>query len=236
MRQSYVWIPTLVALLALSACQGQNDLTPESQGGVVPADAAAQSATALPDGHPMVPADGPASASDVIPQLPPGAGEGRLGMTWQAPDGWLEETPSSEMRQAQWRVPGESGDGECVIFYFGPGQGGDAMANAHRWASQFTLADGRPGPEGTKLDEREVDGLSLVVVEVAGTYNPGMPFAARPNESRDQQMLLGAIVQGPDANWFVKCTGPEQTLTEGRAGFDALLSSFKTNAPLKTTP
>ena len=30
------------------------------------------------------------------------------------------------MRRAQYRISGSGGDAECVVFYFGPGQGGDA--------------------------------------------------------------------------------------------------------------
>jgi hypothetical protein len=47
------------------------------------------------------------------------------------------------MRRAQYKVPGPAGAGECVVFYFGPGQGGDAQSNAERWASQFTQPGGR---------------------------------------------------------------------------------------------
>jgi len=40
-------------------------------------------------------------------------------------------------------------------------------------------------------------------------------------------MLLGAIAEGPDANWFFKLTGPEATVEAQRAGFEALLKSLR---------
>ncbi len=40
-------------------------------------------------------------------------------------------------------------------------------------------------------------------------------------------MLLGAIVRGPDANWFFKALGPAQTLEEHRGRFEALLASIR---------
>ncbi len=150
-----------------------------------------------------------------------------MGLEWQVPADWVQEDPSSPMRKAQWRVPGAGGDGECALFYFGPGQGGDAMANAERWASQFTLSDGRSGVEGARLEARDAGGMPVLTVEVSGTYNPGMPFAGRLPEERSNQMLLGAIVEGPDANWFLKCTGPMATLEQGRGGFDDLVGSFR---------
>jgi hypothetical protein len=40
-------------------------------------------------------------------------------------------------------------------------------------------------------------------------------------------MLLGAVAQGPDANWFFKLTGPEATLTEHREAFRQMIQSLK---------
>ena len=159
-----------------------------------------------------------------------------MGILWVAPNDWVEEPPNSSMRQAQWRVPGDSGDAECVVFYFGPNQGGDAMMNAQRWAGQFTLSDGRPGVDGAVLVAREAAGMAVLTVEVEGTYNPGMPFAGRPTEERSGQMLLGAIVEGPDANWFVKCTGPKATLSGARTSFDEFIGSMhRGRAPVPTS-
>ena len=39
-------------------------------------------------------------------------------------------------------------------------------------------------------------------------------------------MLLGGIAQGPDAPWFFKLTGPEETLRGERAAFVAMLESL----------
>lgn len=171
----------------------------------------------LPAGHP--PVSNPEGFT--IKPVPPGSGTGTTGLTWTVPEGWIEEPPSSSMRRAQYRVPGTGGDGQCIVYYFGPGQGGDAASNAQRWAEQFAQADGRPSVEVMKTEEREVGGVRVMVVEVTGDYGGGMggqPLAGA--------MLLGAIAQGPDANWFFKLTGPEPTLREQRAAFDALIGSI----------
>jgi hypothetical protein len=131
------------------------------------------------------------------------------------------------MRKAQYRVPGEAGDAECIVFYFGPGQGGDAMANAERWAGQFTLADGRPGSAGVEVLHRTVGEIDVLTVEVAGTYEGGFGMQQRKPAPIPGQMLLGAIAQGPDANWFFKLTGPEATVESQRAAFDSLVESFR---------
>jgi hypothetical protein len=130
------------------------------------------------------------------------------------------------MRRAQYRIPGPGGDAECAVFYFGPGQGGDAKANVTRWASQFRLPDGRPAVESLKRREITVGGMPVLLAEVTGTFVGGMgggPVVAE----RPDSMLLGAVVRGPDANWFFRATGPRATLETQRAAFDRMIRSVK---------
>jgi hypothetical protein len=163
----------------------------------------------------------------VVPAPPVGSGIGAAALTWTVPAGWVSEAPSTRMRKAQYRVPGEAGDAECIVFYFGPGQGGSPMANAERWAGQFTLADGRPGRAGMKIGNQQVGDVEVLSVEVAGTYQGGSPMQRENSPPKPNQMLLGAVAQGPDANWFFKLTGPEATVAAHRAAFDQLIGSLR---------
>jgi len=129
------------------------------------------------------------------------------------------------MRWAQYRVPGAAGDGECVVYYFGPGQGGDPMANAQRWAGQFTQPDGSSSQDKMKVSTLEGGMLPLHLVEVSGTYDGGMSASG----TSEGYMLLGGIAEGPDAPWFFKFTGPEATVREQRAAFVALMESVTTD-------
>lgn len=181
----------------------------------------------LPPGHPPV---GQPSGSPSIPG-PPGESEiAGQGLIWTMPRGWTQEVPSSPLRRAQYRIPGPGGPGECVIFYFGPGQGGDAKANAARWASQFHRPDGTPIGDGFKTREIKVGDIPVVLVEVTGTYVGGMGAATLGPEQPDY-MLLGAIARGPDANWFFRATGRRATLEAQRAAFDALIHSVRRATP-----
>lgn len=144
-------------------------------------------------------------------------------LVWQAPESWREETPTSPMRRAQYRVPGPDGDGQLVVFYFGTGQGGDAMANARRWADQFRQEDGRASSEVMTTRQRTVGEMPVLIVEVEGTYTGGMSGAPELPGA----MLLGAIARGPDANWFFKLTGPRATIESQRQAFDAFVGSLR---------
>ena len=222
-----------MTFVVMAGCADQGAVKPETAK-AVPADAKApplvsgRSDGSLPPGHP--PVGGTASTQGGLPPVPEGAGEGDAALAWTPPASWISEKPASPMRRAQYKVPGMAGDGECVVFYFGPGQGGDPMANAHRWSEQFTLADGKPAESAMKTSEIEVGGLKVFVVEVAGTYNGGMTMTAAPPTPKPGYRLLGAVAPGPDANWYFKLTGPDTTVTKQRDAFLAMVGSLKHGA------
>src|SRR5207247_10880967 len=85
------------------------------------------------------------------------------------------------------------------------GQGGDAESNIERWISQFRRADGSPASNAAKKRQITVGALPVALVEVQGTFVGGAgPMAVR--EERPNYMLLGAVAEGPDANWFFRVT------------------------------
>lgn len=202
-------------LTLLAACGGSQ---PE------PADQAAQqpqSAT-LPPGHPPA---GPVDPSAAMPTPVMSVGSA---LTWTMPAAWTNEPPSNVMRQAQYRVPGPAGDGQCVVYYFGAGQGGGPEANAQRWADQFEQPDGRSSREVLVTSQSETNGMPALLVEVTGTYREGgMMMTGGPETVNPDFMLKAAIVQGPDANWFFKFTGPEETVRANSEHFQALVDSIQ---------
>jgi hypothetical protein len=170
-------------------------------------------AGALPEGHP--PLDG---------AEPTG---GDLDVEWNVPETWIEVEPASSMRIAQYRIDGAAGPAECVVFYFGPSQGGGAMANAERWAGQFTQPDGSSSLDRMKVVDIEGARTAAQLVEVSGTYDGGMTMTAEPAKPHPGYMLLGGIVEGPDAPWFFKLTGPEATVRPERERMIGVLRSFR---------
>jgi hypothetical protein len=148
-------------------------------------------------------------------------------LSWDVPEGWIDVPPTSTMRRAQYRVPGDAGDGECIVFYFGPGQGGDAGSNAMRWARQFEQPDGRPSADVLQLSQLEGTRVPVQIVEVTGTYDGGMTMTDAPTEKKAGYMLLGAIAEGNDAPWFFKFTGPEATVRAERESFVRMMESLR---------
>ncbi len=149
------------------------------------------------------------------------------GLKWMQPVGW-KSLGRTSMRAATYVLPAAAGDAEaaeCVVYFFGAGQGGTIEANLQRWKGQFTQADGKPA--AGKVEKRTVHGLAVTTIESAGNYEamsgPGMQAGGMKRNYR----LLGAIVEGPGGNIFVKFTGPEKTVAAHLKKYEELLGSFQ---------
>jgi hypothetical protein len=131
------------------------------------------------------------------------------------------------MRAATYTIPPASGDtasAECVVYFFGAGQGGSVQANLDRWKGQMVAPGGKP--TDARLAKQTIHGLAVTTIDVAGDYS-GMGGPTAPSKSvQNNYRLLGAIIQGPGGNVFIKFTGPAQTIAASRAQFEQLLNSF----------
>jgi len=206
---------TLVVLAVCSGCAG----APED--GATGTTAAPDPATAVPTEAMTLPIPSVGHGEEQTSTVDIGS------LTWDKPAAWNAAQPSSNMRIAQYEVPGSGGNGELAVFYFGPGQGGDPAANARRWAGQFSQPDGGDSLAMMKMEDLDGGKLALQLVEVTGTYDGGMSMGAAPPKAQAGYMLLGGIAHGPDAPWFFKLTGPQATLEENRDAFIGMLRSIR---------
>jgi hypothetical protein len=143
------------------------------------------------------------------------------GVRWAVPAGWTSQAPRS-MRVATYSIPAAKGEeaGECGVYYFGKGQGGGVDENISRWAQQFQ------GSPKAATSERNVGGLHVYRVVIAGTYLAPSGPMMQSQGSRPNYKLLGAIVEGPGGLVFFKCTGPAATMAAAEKAFDALIASL----------
>ncbi len=135
--------------------------------------------------------------------------------SFDRPEGWQWVVPSSSMRKAQLAVPGkDSPAAEVTFFHFGAGQGGGVQANVDRWFGQFQ--------EATSGQEREMSGKTpLTIVRARGTFQSGMPGG--PTTPLSGYALLGAILESPEGDVFVKMTGPAATVDSAAEAFLAMV-------------
>jgi hypothetical protein len=147
------------------------------------------------------------------------------GLRFSLPAAWVRVPAPSDMRAAQYRLPkaGDAGDGELVLFFFGPGKGGSKDANLDRWYGQFTQPDGRPSRDAATVATRKVHGLDVTTVDLSGAYSGMSPHEKAQGDTR----MLAAIVEGEGGPWFFKAIGPSATMAAAKPGFDAMIDSLE---------
>ncbi len=149
-----------------------------------------------------------------------------LGYSTAVPKGWNSATPSSSMRLAQYAIPGAAGSTpvEVVVYFFGPGQGGDPAANMERWHSQFSNPDGSPVKE---VVTHEKTTFPITFVEYRGTYARGMGAGSSAANALPNHLLMAAIAETPKGSLFVQCYGPIAAAEAQRAAFRAFVLGLK---------
>jgi hypothetical protein len=153
--------------------------------------------------------------------------ESVAGLKWTAPKDWKSEA-AKPMRAATYAVPPATGDtagAECVVYFFGPGQGGSVEANLDRWKAQILGPDGKPAD--AKIAKRTIHSLAVTTIDTSGDYTGmGGPMAASKSVQSNYR-LLGAIVEQAEGNVFIKFTGPAKTMAAHEAEFEQFLNSFQ---------
>ena len=153
-------------------------------------------------------------------------GQSVAGLKWMTPTGWKTEG-ARPMRAATYtisRAAEDTASAECVVYFFGPGQGGSVEANLDRWKGQVLGPAGKPAD--AKIAKRTIHGLALTTIDASGEYSGmGGPMAASKSVQNNYR-LLGAIVEGPGGNVFIKFTGPAKTIAAHQAEFEQFLNSF----------
>jgi hypothetical protein len=165
----------------------------------------------------------PAAPTPALSTAPSGGmGATIAGIQWTVPQSWTPQ-PERPMRVATYSIPAAAAaeGGECAVFFFGSGQGGDVRSNIDRWVGQFKT-ESKP-EEST----RTVNGINVTTVKVAGTYlAPSGPMMQSSGE-KPGYLLIGTIVEAPEGAVFFKATGPAATMNAAEADIKALVDSVK---------
>ena len=150
------------------------------------------------------------------------------GLTFTTPEGWRQAPGSSSMRVAEFTLPRAAGDAEdaqLVVYYFG-GQGGSVDANIQRWVAQMQQPDGKPAV-AARRETRTVNGLTVTLVDVSGTYVAEMAPGAAQRHNNPQFRLRAGVVETPNGPYFIKLTGPEKTVTRWDHAYETFVGSFR---------
>lgn len=141
-----------------------------------------------------------------------------MGVSVKLPDGWKRNPPANQMRLAEAEVPGPGGDASKSSLVVFSTAGGTVEDNIARWSGQVRDAQGQPVPP--KNEKRTVNGLSVTITEMSGSFAGMGDSAPKPNWT-----LRGAIIEGPEGLLFIKMTGPSDAMAASADAFNALVGS-----------
>lgn len=134
------------------------------------------------------------------------------------------------MRVAEFSLPraaGDTEDAQLVVYYFG-GSGGTVEANLQRWVGQMQQPDGKPLPAGAaKKETRRVNGLSLTLLDVSGTYVAETAPGASERHHKPNFRLRAGVVETSNGPYFIKLTGPANTIAKWDRAFEQFVASLK---------
>jgi hypothetical protein len=170
----------------------------------------------MPPGHPAV---APGAMPGAAGATGGSAATGPEELAWNAPATWVSAPNPSSMRKATFKIPKAGGEAEDAELAISAAAGG-VEANIKRWESQF-------GDAKAKTEQRTVNGLKVTVVEIKGKVAPGGMMGAPGTPAKDNQMLLGAVVDAGDRQHFLKMVGGEKTVTAAKKDFDKFVSSLR---------
>ena len=139
------------------------------------------------------------------------------GIKFQIPPGWEEKSLSNNMILGEFTLPGEAGPGRLTLST----AGGGTSANMDRWRGQF-----QPGPNDPEPKESQIRGAGkdVTLLEVHGVFNDSFGGGA---PKQNWELLGVAIPIDSDHNYFVKLTGPKETVTARRDEFIKFIESAR---------
>lgn len=151
--------------------------------------------------------------------------EGRLQLP--VPAKWKSVEPKSRIIQYEYSIPAAGDDktpGRMTIM----AASGGLEANITRWVGQFQTTEGKPlGDDDKKIEKKEIAGLEVHQVDLAGNYQdkPRGPFG--PTVNRENYRMLAAIVPtAGQGTWFIKLYGPRETIGAAKKQFDAMIAGI----------
>src|SRR5688572_15145883 len=141
-------------------------------------------------------------------------------LSFTQPEKWKKVEIQPGMRAAQFEIKGENGkNGEVVFFHF-PGGGGGVQANIDRWLGMFQEGKDKINARTEKVKKEKG---TVTYVQAEGTYMSGMPGG--PKTPQPGTMLHGAIVETPEANVFIRLTGPIALVKSAQEDFRKMAES-----------
>lgn len=152
-------------------------------------------------------------------------GKGKL--TMNAPGKWEKKEPRVRIVTYEFSVKPAKGDKQSARLTM-MRAGGSVKDNVARWKGQFKLPTGDAAKKAFTVEEKEIDGVKVHLVDIKGTFKD-RPAPFVPNEvlRKDYRMLGAIIVEESVGQIFVKMYGPAKTMEENAKAFNEMIEGLK---------
>jgi hypothetical protein len=141
-----------------------------------------------------------------------------------APEEWVRKTPKFRIIADEFSIPKSEGDTEDGRLTVSSASGG-VERNIDRWIGQFTQPDGKETADSAKVEESEIAGQKVHLVDISGTYRD-QPNPMEDAVMREDYRMLAAIVVVEKANYFVKFYGPKKTVADHEERFMKMIKGL----------
>jgi hypothetical protein len=134
-------------------------------------------------------------------------------LEYQTPSGW-EVLPAGGMRAAAFSTGKGEERAEITITTLGAQYGG-VTANVNRWRTQIKLPEADETAIKKSAKELTVDGAAVHYFDLLGP------------EGEKRQRMLVIIAERGERTWFIKMTGPAETVARNQAAFESFAKSLR---------
>jgi len=139
------------------------------------------------------------------------------------PNSWLREQPSTNMRLAQFKIPGPLGTAELVVF---SGIGGSIDENLNRWYGQFKNINQTNIKKEVERSTEIIKDMSVTFAYLEGTYLKSSFGMGGPAEEMNDYAMLAAIMSSTYGPYYFKTTGPRKTVLEHKQTIISFIRSI----------
>ncbi|HVT27700.1 MAG TPA: hypothetical protein VHE81_06750 [Lacipirellulaceae bacterium] len=171
----------------------------------------------LPAGHPPIdntaePVAGP-SAQETSPDEVP---------KFQAPSSW-KPLPANEFDKAQFAITDGEQQAQVKLVDFPINEGpmiADPLLNINRWRREVGLPEIQKDALPSVTKDMKVGGKPAIFAAM-------IPDAAKPEQAKNEQATLAAIVKNGDRIWFIKMIGSRNLVATRQDEFTTFLKSIQ---------
>lgn len=174
-------------------------------------------------------AETPTSDKSTSPATIDGETVNIAGVNFTIPKEWKKQEVAADARvkpAAKYQIEAAPGSGiEHASLNFYLGLTDTPERTLALWLAQINQLQVRP-----KKEDRQINGMRVVSMFTQGVYSPGVGPDTGP--TKENWVILGAIVCGPEANIAILARGPKEILLPAHEKWNAMINSAKPTVPM----